>query len=178
MGDKTLLSTVDIYAIPQELMPMMVLTDNSQNLIAAGIKAHTDGMYGHFMWLVKPGVCASMQTNGYKLVKIKSFFDENRIKFWYNPEWTTQDRAKIIKSIMDEINRPWYKNLYDFFAYPGQLLGLHWLQIPGWDICSDKMKHVRAVDKRYDLNNPDPEQVNKWIKKTEPYTVYGRYTPD
>jgi len=178
MGDKTMLTADEVMAIPKQLMPMPVLSDSVQNLISAGIKAHTNGAYNHFMWLIEPGICASMQTNGYKLIKIASYFPEDRLKFWYNPEWTPEQRAKITKSIMNEINRPWYRNLYDFFAYTGQLFHCKWMHIPGWDICSDKMKHVMTVDNRYDLECPDPEDVNAWLKKTPPYLVYGRYTPD
>jgi hypothetical protein len=169
----------DLFRIPQEYMPMIVLSDNLRNIFSAGIKAHTNGCYGHMMILIAPGVLASMQTNGFKRVLLKSFLDDDRLKLWWCPEWTDADRKKIMDEINRELKRPWWQNCYDFLSYPGQLFNIHWLQVPGFDICSDKAKYLKLVDKDYDLENPDPEQVNRWLEEHQPkYQVYGRYTPD
>jgi len=173
------LTKEDLFSIPEALLPMPVLSDRIRNFFAAGIKAHTEGCYGHFMWLISPGTLASMQTNGYKRVKLDSFLQNDRLKLWWCPAWSDADRRKIRDAIETELKRPWYRNLYDFLAYPGQLLNIHWLQVPGADICSDKSKYLKLVDKDFDLKNPDPEQVNKWLEEHQPkYQVYGRYTPD
>jgi L-rhamnose mutarotase len=173
------LTASELLQIPQQLMPMPVLSDNLRSFFSAGIKAHSKGCYGHFMWLVAPGVLASMQTNGFKLVKLSSFLDDDRLKIWWCPEWTDADRKKIMTEVNRELTRRWWRNCYDFLSYPGQLFGLHWLQVPGFDICSDKAKYIGLVDKDFDLENPDPQQVNRWLEEHQPrYQVYGRYTPD
>ena len=176
------LTKEDLFSIPQEFMPMIILSDNLRNIVSAGIKAHTKGCYGHLMILIAPGTLASMQTNGYKRVKLSSFLDDDRLKLWWCPTWTDKDRAKIQDAIKKELDKRWWQgNRYDFISYIGQLTGLKWIQSPfkGVDVCSDKGKYLKLVDGDYNLVNPDPEEVNKWLEDHKPkYQVYGRYTPD
>lgn len=176
------LTKADLFTIPQEFMPMIVLSDNLRNMVSAAIKAHTKGCYGHLMILIAPGTLASMQTNGYKRVKLDSFTDNDRLKLWWCPEWTDKERKQILIEIDKELKRKWWQgNRYDFISYIGQLTGWKWIQSPfqGVDVCSDKAKYLKMVDKDYDLINPDPEEVNRWLEDHQPkYQVYGRYTPD
>ena len=30
----------------------------------------------------------------------------------------------------------------------------------------------------YNLNHPDPEDINRWLEESGRYRVYGRYVPD
>jgi len=173
------LSAEELLEIPEALMPMPVLSDNLQSPVSAGIKAHTHGCYGHFMWLIAPGAFASMQTNGYKMVKVEDFIGSDRLKLWYFPGWTEADRAKVRKAIDKELNRPWWKNRYDFFSYLGHLTGLRWIQSPWSDVCSDKGKFIGLVEKDFNLRAPNPEEVNHWLESIKPRAqIYGRYTPD
>lgn len=176
------LSKEDLFAIPKEFLPMPVLADNLRNIVSAGIKAHTSGCYGHFMWLIAPGTLASMQTNGFKRVKLSSFLNDDRLKLWWCPEWTDKDRSAIQSAISKELNKKWWQgNRYDFLSYIGYLTGWKWIQSPfkDVDVCSDKAKYLGLVDKDYNLINPDPQEVNKWLEAHKPkYQIYGRYTPD
>jgi hypothetical protein len=176
------LSRDELLQIPQQLMPMPVLADNLRNIVSAAIKIHTSGAYGHMMWLIAPGTLASMQTNGYKRVKLESFLDGDRLKLWWCPDWSDKQRKAILDAINKELKKNWWQgNRYDFISYIGQLTGLKWIQSPfaNVDVCSDKGKYISLVDHDYNLVNPDPEQVNKWLENHQPkYQVYGRYTPD
>ena len=176
------LAKEQLLAIPESLMPMPVLSDNLRNIFSAGIKAHTNGCYGHFMWLVAPGTLASMQTNGFKRVKLESFFNDDRLKLWWCPMWSRGDRAAILAAIDKELRKKWWQgNRYDFLSYVGYLTGWKWIQSPfdDVDVCSDKAKYLKLVDEDYDLVNPDPQEVNLWLEEHQPkYQVYGRYTPD
>jgi hypothetical protein len=173
------LAREELLQIPQELMPMPVLSDNLRNICSAGIKAHTHGNYSHFMWLISPGTFASMQTNGYKMVKLEDFIGSDRLKFWYFPMWSDADRLKVRHAINKELNRPWWKNRYDFFSYLGHLTGLRWIQSPWSDVCSDKAKFLKLVEKDFRLVSPNPEEVNHWLETIKPRAqIYGRYTPD
>jgi hypothetical protein len=176
------LSKEDLFRIPAEMMPMIVLSDNLRNIVSAGIKAHTRGCYGHLMILIAPGTLASMQTNGYKRVKLESFLNDDRLKLWWCPAWSRGDRAAILAAVDRELSKKWWQgNRYDFLSYIGFLTKWKWIQSPfkDVDVCSDKAKYLKLVDKDYDLVNPDPEEVNKWLEDHQPkYQVYGRYTPD
>lgn len=179
---KRLLSREEVMAIPDALLPMPVFSDNLRNLVSATIKKHIDGCYGHFMWLIAPGTLASMQTDGFKRVKMESFLERDRLKFWWNPAWTKEDRKTIRKAIDKELAKKWWQgNRYDFLSYIGYLTGWKKIQSPfkGVDVCSDKGKYVKLVDDKYNLVNPDPEELNAWFEKNSPpFQVYGRYTPD
>lgn len=176
------LTREELFAIPQEFMPMPVLSDNLRNPVSAMIKAHTKGCYSHMMWLIAPGLLASMQTNGFKRVKLESFLNDDRLKLWWCPEWMDSDRSAILSAINKDLSKKWWQgNRYDFLSYIGYLTGLKWIQSPDKDVdvCSDKGKYISLVDKDYKLVNPDPQEVNKWLEAHQPkYQVYGRYTPD
>jgi len=175
-----LLSREDVMAIPDNMLPMMVLSDNLRSLFSWGIKVHEQGSYNHFMWLIRPGIMASQNFPLFKLCPVKSFFSGYRMKFWYNKNWTAFDREKIRTAIATDLAKPWYKKIYDCVAIVGQAIHCDWLQTPGIDICSDKANYVREVDLYYDLSHPDPEEVNRWLMMNEKhgYEVYGRYVPD
>lgn len=176
--DRRLLTPEDIYNIPAELYPLPVLSDNVRNIFSAGIKAHSKGSYSHFMWLIAPGELASMQMTGYKKRKLKSYLGNAILKIILCSKWTELDRKIVMDTIHCELSQPWYKKMYDFLAYPGQLIGIHKMQVPGFDICSDKARYIKLVDPDYDLDYPDPVQVNEWFKNNSNYPEYGWYTPD
>jgi len=172
-----LLSQEEILNIPSDLMPMPVLSDNLTSFFAWGIKSHTKGAYNHFMWLVEPGIVAS-QGFTFSKESIEKYFKGYRLKFWYDPDWTSLERLVIQAYIDRSLNRPWYSRLYDWPAIVGQLFW-HKFQTPGLKICSDYGEALKEVDSNYDLECPDPTQVNKWLEKyPEKYKVYGRYVPD
>lgn len=166
-----------IRAIPQEMLPMLVLSDNLRSFFSAGIKFHEKGSYNHLMWMIRPGLFASQNTM-FKEVPIDKFEKAHRIKLWHNPLWTPTQRAAIIKAIQFELDQPWYKRGYDYLQIFGKLTGLDWLQVPWRDICSDKADHLRRADRSYNLKHPSPTEVNAWLKSRSAYQVYMRYTPD
>jgi hypothetical protein len=174
---KVLLSRNDILSIPDELCPMIVLSDNIRSLISWGIKVHESGCYNHAMILMPGGKFAS-QDLLFRQVPVSNYFKRHRLKFWHCPLWTVEQRRTMLANIYNDLDKPWYKRLYDPLAIVGQAIHCDWIQIPGIDICSDKGKYLRLVDPLYDLNHPDPENLNRWLEKNRRYQVYGRYVPD
>jgi hypothetical protein len=163
--------------IPQEMLPMPVLSDNVRSFFSWGIKTHTHGCYNHFMWMIHPGMLAS-QNLLYQSQPVSDYTKNCRLKLWYCKTWTEQNRHTVIKLIEDRLNLPWYKRLYDLPAIFGQLFWRE-IQFPYLRICSDYGEYIRNVDTEYDLRHPDPENVNKWLeKRNDRYEVYGRYVPD
>jgi hypothetical protein len=180
VGD-VLLTEDDVLNIPVELMPMPVLSDNLSSFFSWGIKlhekwTHNKGNYNHFMWLHKQGTVAS-QNLFYNEQPISDYLRLCRLKIWYFPDWTPEQREKVHKAIQKHLDRPWYRKLYDVPAIFGQLFW-HEIQTPGLDICSDSGSYLSEVDEDYDLRHPDPEEVNMWLEKQPEAKVYGRYLPD
>lgn len=102
----------------------------------------------------------------------------NILKFWYCPSWTEDQRNMLIQVIENILSLPWYKRRYDVLAIVGQLFGCEWIQVPWLDICSDGGGYLKLVDSRYNLDHPDPADVNRWLESKPEYKVYGRYVPD
>ncbi len=171
-----ILTVHEVWAI--STFPMAVLSDNLGSPVAGAIKGHTSGAYNHFMWLIGPGIIAS-QDWFFKQVSVGEYLEgEHRLKIWHNPAWTQEERVRILDAIWRDLQKPWYRKLYDWPAIVGQALDLPWLQIPGIDICSDKGRHLAVVDPRYCLVHPDPQDINAWLQATDGYEVYGRFIPD
>ena len=176
-NSEILLSREDVMNIPERLLPMVVLSDNLRSFFSMAIKAHETGCYNHLMWLIRPGVIAS-QNLTFQAQPVRDYFNGFRMKFWHCPEWTKKQRAQIIEAIDGDLALPWYKRMYDYLAIVGQGIGIPSIQTPGIDICSDKGGYLKLVDPNYDLEHPDPEEVNHWLMQQRKYEVYGRYLPD
>jgi hypothetical protein len=173
------LTKEELQDLPEIIYPAPAVTDNLRAFLGWGIKAHTHGFYSHFIWLLGAGTVASQGLLGFRREKLSSYTGGYRIKVFDLYSLTAEEKGIISQAIHKELALPWYKNMYDVLAYPGQLLGLHWLQIPGMEICSDKLKYLKLVRPEYDLKFPDPQQCNVWLTEhPEIARVAGRYTPD
>ena len=131
------------------------------------------------MWMHKPGYFASQGTF-YTEEPVENYLNNHRLKFWSNPNWTKDERDKIIEEILIWLSKPKFSTRYDFIAILGQLLGIGGLlQNPFTKICSDYGSFLKVVDPNYDLKHPAPDQVNEWfIKNSDRYEVYGKYVRD
>jgi hypothetical protein len=167
----------NLLNIPEYLCPMFVLSDNLRSLISAGIKKHEKGSYNHAMWYLGNGIIAS-QNLLFQTEHIRNYWNKCRMKFWYCPLWSGEERRILKAKILADTQKPWYRRIYDPVAILGQLVHLDWLQIPGLDICSDKGRYLGEFDPTYNLKNPDPEDINKWLETNPRYKVYCRYAPD
>lgn len=177
MSDNYFLTKENIYAIPDRMCPMIVLSDNIRSLFSWGIKVHTQGCYNHMMWLLPGGELATQNTF-FTTQPVEDYLSNYRLKFWYCPTWTLVERERIIKRITLDLEKPFYKRSYDYLAILGQLFHLDWVQTPGVDICSDKASYLNILDNSYDLEHPDPGDVNRWLEENDRYLIYGRYVPD
>jgi len=167
----------DVLNIPEELCPMMVFSYGIGSPIATAIAVKEQGWYNHFMWALKPGWFAS-QAATFRLVQVEAYLERHALKFVYNKDWTEADRVVLRNAIETDLKKPWWKRLYDPVAILGQLFNLEWLQIPGIDICSDKGKYLKLVNKDYNLKHPSPTNINTWSKGQPAHVVYGRYRLD
>jgi len=176
---KIQLTMEDILNIPSYLYPVMVFSDDLRGFFSLFIKQHQEGGYGHFMWLYKPGIVASQDFPLFREARIEKYVTgRHRVKFFINNDWDEHQRELIIKVIEHDLKLPAYKRMYDFVAIFGQWVHLPWIQLPWISICSDRAEYIKLVSPKYDLKNPDPQDVNKWLTEQDDFHVYGRFIPD
>ena len=177
--DNVYITSSAIRDIPEKYLPLFVLSDKLNSPFSFAVKRHESGFYNHCMWYHRPGYFASQDWIFHE-VPVTQYLKTHRLKFWTNLGWTKFQRLIIRARIEMALNKPWWKRLYDPVGLVGQALNLNWLQIPGFDICSDKGRFFRYVDRGYKLAHPSPPDVNRWLKenKNPGYTVFAVYDPD
>jgi hypothetical protein len=177
MSDEHYMTIHDMMAIPCKDYPLLVFADNVRGLFSMIVKNRTKSAWGHTMWLIGPNELAS-QWFYFKCFTLRHY-DFCNLKLVHNPSWTIEEKDKIIKYIVRDLNKPWYKTLYDIPGVIGQLIGLPRLvQLPWFDYCSETVDYLSLVDRDYNLKSPNPGEVNEWTKaRGDRYKVYGRYSP-
>jgi len=177
MNDR-LLTVEDVLSIPASLCPMMVLSYGIGSPIATAIAMKEHGSYNHFMWLKEPGILATQATTFHE-VHVEDYMKRHALKFVYGKSWGKKERRNILKLIDADLVKPWYRRLYDPVAIFGQLFNAEWIQLPYFDICSDKGRYLKAIDPEYNLYRPSPTDINSWTKdRPEKYIVHGRFRLD
>lgn len=167
----------EVLKIPEEHLPLAVLSSSAASILAFGIITVRKSIYNHFMWMHKPGFFAS-QGLFYSEVPAEKYLKfDNRLKFWYNPNWDQEQKFAIKNEINKWLNKPKFSTRYDWLAILGQALNIVWVQNPLTRICSDYGSILREsnVDLTYNLKNPAPDQVDEWFSRNLNYNVYGRY---
>ena len=169
-----------VINIDPKLCPMAVFAFNPSSVFTLGVAARTSGDWSHFMWMIKPGVFASQGL--WFQQKTLEDYKKYILKFVYNPSWSELDKKILIESLLRDLAKSPWETRYDVLALLGHLTGLKWIQSGRFEICSDSADHLKLVDGRYDLKDPDPTDVNEWMKKYQlsianlnGYLVYGRY---
>lgn len=165
-----------LYSIEEKHLPLLVLSSDAKSFMAWAIRRRTDSHYSHLMWMHRKGFFAS-QNMYYKEIPIKDF-KNIRLKLWRKTNWRPQDKARIIYRIEEELKKPKWKTRYDFLAILGQLVGMVKIQTPWTHICSDWAELLQYGDLNYNLQCPDPGDVNKWLETQTAYECFMRYIPD
>lgn len=171
------LTIEEIKAIPPDQYPFLVFSDNPRSLFGWGIKVRTKGVYDHFMWLIGPDLLASQRWWFQK--RTVDSYSGYTLKLVNNPDWTPAEKTMLIGAIMADVNKPWYRTLYDVPGILGQAVGIPEINIPWLDYCSERGSYLKLVDPEYNLKHPDPVELNRWTKeRPDKYKVYGRYAPE
>lgn len=174
------LTAAEIGKIPESHLPLMVLSDNMTSFFSWGIKSHEKGVYNHFMWMHRPGFFAS-QDWLYREVPVTEYTDGvHRLKLVTNIFWPDWKREILKARIRHDLQKPWYRRIYDPLQVVGKLVGADGLQVPGLSICSDHGEILRKIDQEFDLCHPSPVEINQCLKdhRERGYRVYGRFVPD
>jgi len=170
----------DIMKIDPKYLPLPTFCFNPCSPFTLGVAKKTEGDWSHFMWMTAPGVFASQ--SWWFMTKSIDDYRNYTMKFIYNPSWTATQRKAILDSLLLDLAKPKWETRYDVLALLGHLVGLRWLQSKRFEICSDSADHIKHADNRYDLKDPDPSEVNAWMKfhrwsadNPNGYLVLARY---
>ena len=178
MANSVTLSRMQVLAIPSHMYPMLVLSDGAFSVFSYLIKLRTRGFYNHSMWLTSPGVVASQHLL-YKKRSLAPYFKAHRLKFWYNPDWTENDKFAIKSTIASKLEQSWWLRLYDFKGIIGQALGKRLLEWKWAYYCSEGDGEIlRVVEPSFNIDKPSPRDLNDWCKANEQMVVFGKYDPD
>jgi len=172
-----MLTNNEILNIPEEDLPLLVLSFNYRNVISTLINIRKKAHYNHFMLYHRPGFFAS-QGVCFKEEPVENYLGHHRLKFWHNPDWSNVDKKRMQNQIKKWLVMETVRSRYDWIAIIGQLIGINSLQNPYTRICSDYADVLETVDLDYNLNHPAPNDVNNWLRSKSRYQVYGRYIKD
>jgi hypothetical protein len=173
MIEKTL-CRADFINPPRELLPMIALTFDPRLFFSVAAAKKQKGLYAHMMWLTGPRTFAT-QALTYRLVDADDYMD-CIVKLVCCPSWTFDQRHILQAAIQRRLALPIWKRLYDVPDLFGHLVGLTWIDLPGFEICSDSADIIRLVNPYYDLQHATPTSFNEWLKlNKDTFFVWGRY---
>ena len=172
-----ILTSNEILNIPNKDLPLLVLSFNYRNVVSSLINMRKGSHYNHFMLYHKPRFFAS-QGASFKEEPVQNYMKHHRLKFWYNPDWSNDDKQQMQNQIKKWLMMGTVRSRYDWMAIIGQLIGVKSFQNPYTRICSDYADVLETVDPNYDLKYPAPNDVNSWLMSQIKYKVYGRYIKD
>lgn len=168
--------------------PMLIFTRNLRSWLGSSISTVTKGTYNHFMWLIGYDTVAT-QDNMFSHAPIRDYMEgEHLIKVVIDTRWTNETRAWLQDIINADLRKPWYGRLYDPLAIFGQLIGQPWIQLPWWNICSERGKYLEYIDPDYKnkVRHPSPSDINRFCKDHQAtpengmkgYLVVDRWFPE
>lgn len=168
------------YRLTSEDLPLIVLSSHSSGFIQMWIRWRTKSYYSHIMTMIWPGELAS-QGNVFSSVPLDRYMTKNsRLKFWRIKDLTQDEEELIYKRIIDRLNLPWWKRLYNYPGIIGQATGLKFINsIFKFPYCSQQVKRdfldgvIEGVP-----DNPSPKDLNEFMKTHERFEVAGRWAAD
>lgn len=177
MGDRVLLYD-EVINIPEEDLPLMVLSRNYYSHIATEITEFQGSVWNHFMWMIHPKKVVSQDMLLHEIGIENYLQGKHQLKFWASSKWGSINRLLLVRTLEDCLKKPWYKRRYDVLQILGIKLHLRKLQIPWMRICSDWADELKLMDKNFIGEHMTPGEVNEWCKKQETYSVYGKFYPN
>ena len=168
---------IDPNRIPENRLPLIVLSTHSSCFIQWIIKFRTKANYSHIMTMIWKGEFAS-QGNTFSSVPISRYMTrQSHLKFWRIKELTEEEEELIRKRINKRLNLPRKKRRYDYLGILGQATGWKWIRSPSgrpycsrqvkWDVLDDIIDGIEKY--------PSPKDLNEFFKKHPRMEVYGRW---
>lgn len=143
----------------------IVFVDDKQGFFGWLIKSHEKGNWNHVCILYKPGYVASQDPLGYRSVPITAYLKPRySLKFMCFRNIYCAKELEVFKSIVQKLNKPWWKRRYDYLGILGQAIGCRWIQTPWADYCSeDVRKRIIMIEPTLDKvipKRPTPSELN------------------
>ena len=156
--------------------PVFMLVDDRRSFIGFAIKNHSHGCYNHIAELFMPGMLASQDTVGYRMVDIDKYLKKRyMLKFW---AYTGKRQTDLIDSIKKDLKSSVRKRRYDFLGIVGKLLHLKWLNNPKTYYCSERSsKHLRNIGMKLP-KHPSPSELNQLFKTKTSMVCLGHWVSD
>ena len=180
MDEQRLLTADEVRNIPDEDLPLLVVSYGIGSPISTAIVGLRGGNYNHLMYYATKGHLAS-QGATFCDVPIDEYLKRHTMKFITNINWTAKDKADILDAIRKDLTLPFYRRWYDIVGCVSQMTRFtKWIHVPWLSICSDYGRYLAIYDKHYKLKLPTPSEVNEYTKTHREigYRVRGRYRPD
>ena len=170
----------DVKRLPQSSCPMICFSNGYTSLFGLLISRATKGFWAHAMWLINPTVFAS-QWWWFTLIQVDDYCHHS-LKFWYNPNWTQDEKDIIQKAIAARLELGKWKTRYDVWGVIGEWTGWGWMNSEKYDFCSETMKFLADIDPDYKKflegnPHPNPAEIDDYFKKDPKYQVWGRVQP-
>ena len=175
---EALLSLDDVNNIPRHYLPMLCLANGFTSLFGLLIALRTKQFWTHLQWLYYDergeNVWASQwwYFRTFPIDHCKKY----SLKLWWSPAWTMGQRELLNDAIKTDLEKPWYRTLYDVPGVVGQLFGLDWFNVGDLHYCSETSDILKLVG--IDCGaHPTPEDVNTELKRYAEMEVFGRVQP-
>lgn len=170
---------INIRDIKIEDLPLIVLVDNRRSWLGWSIKAHSEGNYNHVCEMHKLGMVASQDFCGFREVKIEKYLKPYiQMKFW-KPCLYEADKILWLEQIRRNLEKPWFKKMYDYLGIAGHLIKIKWVNIPWLKYCYERVRDnlVSFCDVRLPPQGT-PSDINEACKEAEDIEYFGHIILD
>jgi hypothetical protein len=178
MTENRFINPVDI---PDQDLPLIVLSDFSSGIIQSLIKIRTNSEFSHIMVMNREGFFAS-QGNMFSEAPLTRYMKTgNRLKFFKIKNLTEEERFILSKKMEDDLTAPWWKRLYDYPGILGQAFNIRWFNSPFRAYCSERVAAWLRVLPRFNKIpvHPSPQDLNELMKADEiNFELYGVWDYD
>jgi len=169
------LKIIDPYEINKHDCPVFIQSADTRSFLGWGIRKRTKSWWNHSMIMRVPEKLVS-QNNTYREIDVGVYMGHGRMmKFWVCHDITVSERNAIMIKLQRELNKPWYKRLYDYPGIIGQLFGLRWINIPSLNYCSERVSSKIRVILPEIAKHPTPEDIDNLFKESSRMSVLGYY---
>ena len=139
---------IDPLKFTEADMPVIILCDGLKDPIAAFTKVHTAGNYSHTVIMVEPGKIVS-QDFVLRKRNVEAYRTSDYVlKFIKIKRLSKKVKKEIFKAVEDDLNKPWYKRLYDIVGFIGQAIKIPKLNTPWLNYCSENTAKYMRLDSR------------------------------
>lgn len=182
----------DPRQIPQIDFPFhFILSNQATSLIAWAINWKTRSNYDHMMQSINEGNFITQDFGGYHEIKMDQYLKKGgELKFVTLRNANDNFNVAFRSAILNRLDQPWYKKLYDFGNIFGRAIGFPWLHIPGTYDCSEISLYIVKQCAVY-LPKPDcdiimaipntasPDDIDQAIKDNpNVFKIYGEWQSD